>query len=90
MFLQERMALVKQQYWKRLMSCWGQNLQRLRNRNLQGLCLKSNQLMEEERRRIQMREEVLLLVESDSILARLVVRLHGILIMSLLVFSVFF
>ena len=40
--------------------------------------------------RFQMIAEFLLLVQSHSILARLVVRLHGILIMSLLVFSVFF
>lgn len=44
----------------------------------------------DERLRFQMIAEFLLLVQSHSILARLVVRLHGILIMSLLVFSVFF
>ena len=55
-----------------------------------GLCLISNQLMQDERLRFQMIAEFLLLVQSHSILARLVVRLHGILIMSLLVFSVFF
>ena len=90
MFLQEKMALVKQQYWKRLMSCWGHILQRLRHMYLPGLCLISNQLMQDERLRFQMIAEFLLLVQSHSILARLVVRLHGILIMSLLVFSVFF
>ena len=57
---------------------------------LAGLCLISNQLMQDERLRFQMIAEFLLLVQSHSILARLVVRLHGILIMSLLVFSVFF
>lgn len=88
--LQERMALVKQQYWKQLMSCWGHILQRLRHMYLPGLCLISNQLMQDERLRFQMIAEFLLLVQSHSILARLVVRLHGILIMSLLVFSVFF
>ena len=46
--------------------------------------------MQDERLRFQMIAEFLLLVQSHSILARLVVRLHGILIMSLLVFSVFF
>lgn len=44
------------------------------------------------RRKTQISDDsrILLLVQSHSILARLVVRLHGILIMSLLVFSVFF
>lgn len=68
----------------------GHILQRLRHMYLPGLCLISNQLMQDERLRFQMIAEFLLLVQSHSILARLVVRLHGILIMSLLVFSVFF
>ena len=50
----------------------------------------SNQLMQDERLRFQMIAEFYCWCNPTVSLARLVVRLHGILIMSLLVFSVFF